>query len=150
GARITVESTPRATTTVTQDGAQRLSVKFDADVIDVALPAAQSPGLIQGYRVLDNTTIGIELGPRYGSFRESTQAADANARTAIRVVANQPDSAPPPVTPTQVEPPTSELPSIVPAAPAFRALVIDAGHGGDALGAKGPAGTTEKDVTLAV
>jgi N-acetylmuramoyl-L-alanine amidase len=150
GARITVESTPRANTTVTQDSTQRLSVKFDADVIDVALPAGQSPGLIQGYRVLDNTTIGIELGPRFGSFRASTQVADANARTVIDVLSNQTDTPSPPVTTTQVEPPPSELPSIVAAAPAFRTLVIDAGHGGDDLGAKGAAGTTEKDVTLAV
>src|SRR5262245_1684641 len=83
GARVTIESTPRAVTTVTQDSTQRLSVKFDADVIDVALPVGQSPGLIQGYRVLDNTTIAIELGPRYASFRASTQVADANARTVI-------------------------------------------------------------------
>jgi N-acetylmuramoyl-L-alanine amidase len=150
GARITVESTPRANTTVAQDSTQRLSVKFDADIIDVALPAGQSPGLIQGYRVLDNTTIAIELGPRYGSFRASTQVADANARTVIDVLSNQTDTAPPPATTTQVEPPPSELPSIAPAVPAFRTLVIDAGHGGDDLGAKGPAGTTEKDVTLAV
>jgi N-acetylmuramoyl-L-alanine amidase len=150
GARVTVESTPRANATVAQDSNQRLSVKFDADVIDVALPAGQSPGLIQGYRVLDNTTIGIELGPRYGSFRASTQVADANARTVIDVLSNQTDTAPPPATTTQVEPPPSELPSIAPAAPAFRTLVIDAGHGGDDLGAKGVAGTTEKDVTLAV
>lgn len=149
GARVTVESTPRANTTVAQDTNQRLSVKFDADIIDVALPAGQSPGLIQGYRVLDNTTIGIELGPRYGSFRASTQVADANARTVIDVLSNQTDTAPPATT-TQVEPPPSELPTIAAAAPAFRTLVIDAGHGGDDLGAKGPAGTTEKDVTLAV
>lgn len=149
GARVTVESAPRATTTVTQDNNQRLSVKFDADVIDVVLPAGQSPGLIQGYHVLDNTTIGIDLGPRYGSFRASTQVADANARTVIDLLSNQTDTAPPPLT-TQVEPPPSELPSIVPAAPAFRTLVIDAGHGGDDLGAKGAEGTTEKDVTLSV
>lgn len=150
GARVTVESAPRANTTVTQDNNQRISVKFDADVIDVALPAGQSPGLIQGYHVLDNTTIGIDLGPRYGSFRASTQVADANARTVIDVLSNQTDATPPPATTTQVEPPPSELPNIVPATPAFRTLVIDAGHGGDDLGAKGAAGTTEKDITLSV
>src|SRR5262245_41172562 len=65
GARITIESTPRANTAVTQD-ATHLAVKFEADVIDVALPTAQSPGLLQGYRALDNTTIAIDLGPRHG------------------------------------------------------------------------------------
>src|SRR5262245_50797681 len=58
GALVTIESTPRANTSVTQD-ATHLAVKFEADVIDVTLPAAQSPGLVQGYRALDNTTIAI-------------------------------------------------------------------------------------------
>jgi len=124
-------------------------VKFDADALDVALPAAQSPGLIQGFRALDNTTIAIDLGPRYASFRSSTQVADANARTVIDLLSNQADTTPTPAT-TQAEPPPSELPAIVPATPAFRTLTIDAGHGGDDLGAKGLAGTAEKDLTLAV
>jgi N-acetylmuramoyl-L-alanine amidase len=149
GARITIESTPRAATTVTQDSNQRLSVKFDADAMDVALPVGQAPGLIQGYRALDNTTIAIDLGPRYGSFRASTQVADANARTVIDVLSNQADTAPAPAT-TQAEPAPPELPAIAPTTPTLRTLVVDAGHGGDDLGAKGAAGTAEKDVTLAI
>jgi N-acetylmuramoyl-L-alanine amidase len=149
GARVTIESTPRAATTVTQDSNQRLSVKFDADAIDVALPAGQSPGLIQGYRALDNTTIAIDLGPRYASFRASTQVADASTHTVIDLLSNQADAAPAPST-TQAEPAPPELPAIVPPTPSFRTLAIDAGHGGDDLGAKGAGGTTEKDVTLAI
>jgi N-acetylmuramoyl-L-alanine amidase len=34
--------------------------------------------------------------------------------------------------------------------PTIRTIVIDPGHGGDDIGVKGPAGTLEKDVTLAV
>ena len=149
GARVTIESTPRANTAVTQDSNQRISVKFDADAIDVALPAGQSPGLIQGYRALDNTTIAIDLGPRYASFRASTQVADANARTVVDLLSNQTDATPTPAT-TQAEPPPSELPAIVASTPSVRTLAIDAGHGGDDLGAKGAGGTAEKDVTLAV
>jgi N-acetylmuramoyl-L-alanine amidase len=37
-----------------------------------------------------------------------------------------------------------------PQAPALRTIVIDPGHGGDELGARGPAGTYEKDLTLDV
>ena len=37
-----------------------------------------------------------------------------------------------------------------PRAPAIRTVVIDPGHGGAEVGAKGPAGTLEKDVTLAI
>lgn len=35
-------------------------------------------------------------------------------------------------------------------APALRTIVIDPGHGGDEVGAVGPGGTMEKDVTLAI
>lgn len=149
GARITIESTPRAVATVAQDTNQRLTIKFDADVIDVALPAPQSPGLIQGYRALDNTTIAIDLGPRYASFRAASQVADANARTVIDVMSNQTDTTPA-LTTTQNEPAPPELPAIAPSGPTFRTLAIDAGHGGDDLGAKGAGGTAEKDVTLSV
>ena len=38
----------------------------------------------------------------------------------------------------------------VPEGPAVRTVVIDPGHGGDDVGAKGPGGTLEKDVTLAI
>ncbi len=150
GARVTIETTPRAATTVAQDTTQRLSVKFDADAIDIALPPALAPGLLQGFRALDNTTIAIDLGPRYASFRASTQVADANARTVIDVLSNQSDTAAPAPATTQAEPAPAELPAIAPALPAFRTLAIDAGHGGDDLGAKGGGGTTEKDVTLAL
>ena len=85
------------------------------------------------------------------SFRASTQSLDANARTVIDLlVERRRDTAPPPADHDAGEPPPPELPAIVPTAPSLRTLVIDAGHGGDDLGAKGAGGTTEKDVTLAV
>jgi hypothetical protein len=140
GARVTIESTPRAATTVTQDSNQRLSVKFDADAIDVALPAGQSPGLIQGYRALDNTTIAIDLGPRYASFRASTQVADANT-TVIDLLSNQRTLRPRRRRRRQtVAPPEAHDR----AAAAFRTLAIIDAHGGNDLGAKGAGGTTKR------
>jgi N-acetylmuramoyl-L-alanine amidase len=59
------------------------------------------------------------------------------------------DTAAAPAT-TQAEPAPPELPALAPTTPALRTLIIDAGHGGDDLGAKGAAGTAEKDVTLAI
>jgi N-acetylmuramoyl-L-alanine amidase len=72
------------------------------------------------------------------------------ARTVIDVLSTQADTVPAPAT-TQAEPAAPpELPAIVPPVPALRTLAIDAGHGGDDLGARGAGGTTEKDVTLAL
>jgi N-acetylmuramoyl-L-alanine amidase len=147
-ARLTIESTPGAATTIAQDGSQRLTVKFDADALDLTLPTAQSPGLVQGYRAVDNTTLAIDLGPRYGSFRAATQSADANTRAVVDVIPAQADAAAAPAPPS--EPAPEELPALVTSGAAFRTIAIDAGHGGDDLGAKGAGGTTEKDLTLAI
>ena len=150
-ARVTIESTPRATPTVSQEGNQRLLIKFDADAIDVALPGAQAAGLVQDYRVVDTTTVAVELGPRFGSFRATTQIVDASARLVLDLLSPD-DSAPAPATTTQVEPPPApaELPAIALPTPGLRTIAIDAGHGGDDLGAKGAAGVAEKDLTLSV
>ena len=53
--RLTIDATPRATATVTQE-AEHLTIKFDADALDAPnapLPAPGSPGLILGVRTVD-------------------------------------------------------------------------------------------------
>ena len=59
-----------------------------------------------------------------------------------------PPGTPPPATPT----PPAEPPPLLDITPAggIRTIVIDAGHGGDETGARGPQGTLEKNVTLGV
>jgi len=60
-------------------------------------------------------------------------------------------TSPPAQTVSQPGAPGSDLPALGQSqAPALRTLVIDPGHGGDELGARGPAGTYEKDLTLDV
>ena len=154
-ARVTVESTPRAAPSLTQDGSQRLTVKFDADAIDIAFPSDVIPGFIQGYRSVDATSFAIELGPRFGLVRTSTQVVDASTRLILELLPAATDNAPlPPATapapsPQQGEPAPPELPDIRTTSQ-LRTLAIDAGHGGDDVGAKGAGGTTEKDLTLAI
>jgi len=154
-ARVTVESTPRAAPSLTQDGNQRLTVKFDADAIDVALPSDVVPGFIQGYRSVDATSFAIDLGPRFGLVRTSTQIVDASTRLILELLPSATDNAPlppasaPASSPQQGEPAPPELPDIRTTSQ-LRTLAIDAGHGGDDVGAKGAGGTTEKDLTLAI
>jgi N-acetylmuramoyl-L-alanine amidase len=151
-ARLTFDASPGAQSTITQDGNQRLAVKYDADALDLAVPAIQPQGFVQAIRQLDPVTVAIELGPRFGTFRGSSTPIDANTtRLVIDIVAA--DNAP---TPTQTttapppEPPPSELPQFGAPSTPIRTLAIDAGHGGEDVGARGAGGAQEKDIALAV
>ncbi len=151
-ARLTIDATPRATSTVSQDN-ERVLVKFDADALDVpALPAIQSQGLVQGIRAADAVTLAVELGARFSAFRAAAQSLESASRLVIDFVAAQSEAPPAPgATPSAggsspIEPPQG----LGQPAPAIRVIVIDPGHGGDDEGVKGSDGTKEKDLTLAV
>jgi len=164
--RLTIDATPRAATTVSQQN-QRLLIAFDADTIDVSLPIVQPQGLVQAVHVVDPVTIAVELGPRFAAFRASTQATDTTSRTIVDFVTTPAatPAQPPPAQPAQPAPaspaqpasplpppagPAPELPLPAQLTPALRTIVIDPGHGGDDAGVVGAGGTKEKDVALAV
>ncbi len=154
GARLSIEMIPRASATVTHDQAGHLTVRLDADALDVTFPAGQIAGMIDGYRPLDATAFAVELGPRFGAFRTNVQVADASSVVVIDMTAQ--DATPVAPTTTQAVPALApsaspaELPSLLVSSSGLRTLVIDPGHGGDDRGATGPKGTVEKDVTLAL
>ncbi len=152
--RLTIDATPRATATVTQE-AEHLTLKFDADALDVAnppLPSPGSPGLILGVRVVDATTMAVDLGPRFAGFRATSQPVDTIMRLVIDLVVAQTDAAAAaPATPVPPPPPPSDLPpSFGQAVSAFRTIAIDPGHGGDDEGVRSAEGLKEKDLTLAI
>lgn len=151
-ARLTIDATPRAASTVVQEGAH-LTIKFDADAIDVASPPLAPQGaqsLVQAVRLVDATTLAVDLGPRFAGFRTAAEPIETTTRLVIDVVAVQTETtaAPQPATPG---PPPAELPPALsaPAAP-IRTITVDAGHGGEDEGVKGAGGAKEKDLTLSV
>src|SRR5262249_38640252 len=91
-ARLTVDITPRGTATVSQEN-DRLSIKFEADALDVAIPQIQPQGLVQSVRVADAVSLAIDLGPRFAAFRASTQPLDGSSRLIIDFTAVQSDVA---------------------------------------------------------
>jgi len=150
-ARLTVDIAPPTPHTVLQEGT-KLTVRFEADMLDAALPATTSPDLVANVRPGDGpASIAIDLGPRFASFRTTDTPGDRGAaRLVIDVMAQTTEpQAPPTATPT---PAPAEPPPLIDLAPSggLRAIVIDAGHGGDEPGAKGPNGALEKQVTLNV
>jgi len=154
GARLTIDATPRATSTVSQDG-DHLTVKFDADALDITnppLPSQGAQGLVLAVRVADPTTLVVDLGPRFAGFRAASQPVDAAMRQVVDFIAAQTDAqaAPPQPPPTTAPAPPPELPpSFSPPVPTLRTIVVDPGHGGDDQGAQGET-TKEKDLAMAV
>ena len=159
--RLTIDATPRVASTITQEGDQ-LAIKFDADAIDVAysnstaapLAVAGAQGLIQAVRVADPVTLAFTVGPRFGTFKATTQPSDTAMRETIDISpasAQTADAAPPPPPQTNPVPPDLNAIAGTSASTALRTIAIDPGHGGgDDDGAKGAQGTKEKDVTLSV
>jgi N-acetylmuramoyl-L-alanine amidase len=99
---------------------------------------------VQAVRLVDATTLLVELGPRFAGFKSSSQSIDASARWTLDLAATQTEPVPAPVAPAEAPPLIGQT------APTFHTITIDPGHGGDDEGAKGAAGSKEKELTLAV
>jgi N-acetylmuramoyl-L-alanine amidase len=150
--RLTLDIAPATPHTIAQE-AQRLVVKFDADVLDAALPASSSPELVQNIHQGDTpSSIAIDLGPRFASFRTSDVPGDRGAARFIIDIAGQATEVTQPAAPGPPAQPPADVPPLIDLAPSgtLRAIVVDAGHGGSEPGAKGPGGALEKDVTLSI
>jgi len=91
----------------------------------------------------------VDLGPRFASFRSSDLAGERGGGRIVVEVAAQTTEAPAAQQPAA---PPPDVPPLLESSPtnAMRTIVVDPGHGGEELGAHGPQGTLEKDVTLSV
>jgi N-acetylmuramoyl-L-alanine amidase len=151
--RLTLDATPRATSTITQDG-ERLAVKFDADALDVAVPPLGPQGaqsLVQDVRIGDATTLVVDLGPRIGGFKAASQPLDNTMRQVIDITAaaattDAAAAQPPPQPPSPPEVP----PAFGTPATPLRTIAVDPGHGGEDEGVNSAGGLKEKDLVLAV
>ena len=86
--RVTLEVTPATPHTVTQE-ANRLLVRFEAEVLDATLPASPVPDVLQALRVGDPPVVlALDLGPRFASFRASDAPGERGAgRIVIDLIA---------------------------------------------------------------
>jgi N-acetylmuramoyl-L-alanine amidase len=153
-ARLTIDATPRAASTVSQEN-ERITVKFDADAVDapaVLLPPQPPTAIVPTVRLIDPITLAVELSPRFAGFKATSLPVDNNTmRLLLDFAAPQTDTSP--AAPSTQAPPTAP-PELPPAlgqpASVIRAIAIDAGHGGDDEGVRGASGIKEKDLALAV
>jgi len=130
--------------------AGRVLVRVEADALDIAtIPAGG--GLIDQVRA-EQTAITIALNSRAGPPRISATTTNESTRVVVEVplAASQESAAPAPAPP---QPPPTAAPEAAPPPLATRTaklqtMVVDAGHGGDDNGVRGPKGTLEKQITL--
>ncbi len=147
--RVTLDVVPVTPHQVIQEPA-RILIKFDADLLDLSLPTVQSMGFVESIHPGDvPTTLVVDLGPRFGSVKSSDAPLDPDG---TRVTL---DLFPAPETPQTTGPTTASPTPPAGTEPLFpsnavKTIVVDAGHGGDELGAHGLKGTEEKALTLAV
>ena len=149
-ARVTLDVVPAANPAIAQQASARLVVRLDADALDLAVPTVQAGPLVQAIRSNDASSLAIDLGPRFTSFRSATLPIDDGMRVTIDLVGDQPDTPPAAPTTTQAAPINPTLPDPTSSGAGLGTIAIDAGHGGDDVGATGAGGTLEKNVTLAV
>jgi N-acetylmuramoyl-L-alanine amidase len=149
-ARLVVDATPRTDSALSQQG-MTLTVKFDADALDAAIPPVQPQGLVQAIRLLEPASLTIDLGPRFAAFRSSAQPTDSSTRLTIDIQsAAPPEPAVPAQPPVSQNAPLPDLSSLGLPTSAVRTIAIDPGHGGEDEGVKGAGGTKEKDLALSV
>jgi N-acetylmuramoyl-L-alanine amidase len=146
-ASVTFEISPVTPAKVSAE-AGRLVVQFDADALDLLIPTVAPQPFIASVAPGEGSTVVIATGPRYGAYRSSSSQADASSsRLTVDLLPSTSElaGAVPPAVPADIRPSVTPTPSS-----GLRTVVIDPGHGGDELGAQGPRGTLEKEITLAV
>jgi N-acetylmuramoyl-L-alanine amidase len=146
--RLTFDIAPPTPHTIVQEQS-RLLVRFEADALDATLPTIAAGALVQAVRAESQTTLAIELGARFGSFRASDVPGDASTSRLIIDIFPATEAAPPPTAAAPI-PSTPAAPALPGPTTGVRVIVIDPGHGGDDTGAHGKKGTLEKDITLSV
>ena len=157
--RLRLMITP-ATDHVIEQATGRLVITFEADALDLVLPDIAPDDLVTGLRGVDTRpALTIDLGHAFGTYTSRSEPAMGGG--VELVIDLQPTSAtstrvvPPPAltAPTPVDAAADpDLPTLSALAPprTIRTIAIDPGHGGDDTGTRGPNGTLEKDITLAV
>jgi N-acetylmuramoyl-L-alanine amidase len=141
--RVVIEATEKLPFRVSQEEG-RVTVAVPRDLLDVAYEQERlTGGIVDRVQFLGGkeNLFAITLGRRFQQFR-SAEDDGPPARLILEFSG-------PPVEAGKTAAP-SPPPVPAPAEQGIRTVVIDPGHGGTLVGAQGPGGALEKDVTLAI
>ncbi len=125
----------------------RVTVAVARDLVDVTLqPQRLAGGIVSGVSFLGGreNVFAVDLGPRFQTVKATEQAMPARLVLEFQgAPLGMGERAAPPAAPRPTPRPSE-------AEPGVRTVVIDPGHGGENPGARGPGGTVEKDIALAI
>src|SRR5262252_8240566 len=147
--RVVFEASENVPFRVQQESG-RVTVAVSRDLVDVLLqPTRLAGGIVGSVQFLGGreNLFAVELGPRFKTLKATEQESPARLVLEFQGPPLAPGeraaAAAPPAPPRAQKPPSEPEPAV-------RTIVIDPGHGGENPGARGPAGTLEKDVALAI
>ncbi|MBN2371164.1 MAG: N-acetylmuramoyl-L-alanine amidase [Vicinamibacteria bacterium] len=146
--RVVIEASEKVPFQVSQ-APDRLAVAIPRDAIDVGFTQERlTGGIVEevGFEGGKDNVFYVKLGPRFENLR--AYELDGPPRLVLELQAPPIELRPAPPAPS---PRRSETMDGKDGGTAeVRVVVIDPGHGGDEVGALGPNGTFEKDVTLSL
>jgi N-acetylmuramoyl-L-alanine amidase len=143
--RVVLEASEKVPFRVLQEEG-RVTVSITRDLVDVSFQQERlTGGIVDLVRFLGGkeNLFAISLGKRFQQLKATEQ--EAPPRLVLEFQASTAAAAKPGAAPAPPPPPSQ-----VAEAGGLRTVVIDPGHGGQEVGAKGPGGTLEKDVTLGI
>jgi N-acetylmuramoyl-L-alanine amidase len=153
--RVVLEASEKVPFRVTQED-RRVVVQVGRELIETAARQERlTGGIVDSVQFLGgrDNTFAMTLGRRFLQLK----TGEEDTRLVLEFQARPLTAAAPPGSPAPgaspgqpVPPPESVNVPPAPASGGLRTVVIDPGHGGEEVGAKGPGGTFEKDVTLAI
>jgi N-acetylmuramoyl-L-alanine amidase len=141
--RLTLEASSDVVFRVSKQEGQ-INIAIAADAVDVTFDRERlTGGVVDGVQYLGGREhlVTVTLGRRFESFQATEQEAPRRLILDFQAtpLAARPQAAPP--SPSRAAPQPERT---------VRTVVIDPGHGGAEVGAQGPGGALEKDVTLGV
>ena len=143
--RVVLQATEKVPFRVTQQEG-RVSVAVLRDLVDVSFSEERlTGGIVDRVQFTGGheNAFAVTLGRRFQQMKAFEQ--DGPARLVLDFHA-----APTVARPADVAPPATPAPRVTADEGGIRTVVLDPGHGGDEVGAKGPGGTLEKDVTMSI
>jgi len=133
-----------------QQESGRVTVAVSRDLVDAVLqPTRLAGGIVESVHYLGGreNLFAVQLGPRFRTLKATEQEAPVRL---VLEFQGPPLSAAERAAPAPASGPTPRPPRPSEPEPAVRTVVIDPGHGGENPGARGPGGSLEKDVSLAI
>ena len=144
-ARVVFEASETVPFRVQQEQG-RVTVAVPRDLVDVSLqPERLTGGIVESVQFVGgpDNVFAVQLGPRFQKLKATEQESPARLVLELSGPPLAPGEKAGPSRPRRAPPRPAEEPAV-------RTVVIDPGHGGENVGAKGAGGTLEKDVSLSI